>query len=494
MDAEIELKLFMQSQYHDLLVKLLNGMSESTPQNTRELSNKYFDTAALQLRRWKMGLRVRSSENFTEQTIKTAGSVIGGIHTRPEYNVPIEQKIPSLNLFPKDIWPNEADIDGLQQDLHCVFETNFTRQAWHIYIEGSLVEVAFDVGEVLANGESEPICEIEFELLAGEASALLHLAIEVARTIPVRLGKASKAQRGYQLSGHQHSAPLEKIDYICLPTDKSLPKTLEVLLETGIERWQIIESLLIETRDIPHQAKLWMQLRACVRLLRLTLSQFGLLNKQVLQYFELIEQQMQFIEPLQSLSLILDEQKKLLGKRADKTVITELVMTKVTELVSSHKLAHLWQVPEYGQLQLSLVDLLLKTTNGSHQMVDYPELGLFANHLQQDSWQKIVNLMPVTAAMDSLDYQKVAQRLDESILVGFAYGELYQAEDREAFRAPWQDLALGIQTLGSYQLLSEITQDSDVDIASWLEAKEQSLLFAMEHSRKSALGNQPYWK
>ncbi|WP_153912695.1 inorganic triphosphatase [Shewanella sp. TC10] len=494
MDAEIELKLFMQSQYHDLLVNLLNGMSESTPQETRKLSNKYFDTGALQLRHWKMGLRVRSGENFTEQTIKTAGSVIGGIHTRPEYNIAIDEKTPLLDLFPKDIWPNEADIDAIQDDLHCVFETNFTRQAWHIYIEGSLVEVAFDLGDVIANGQTESICEIEFELLAGEASALLHLAIEVAKAIPVRLGKASKAQRGYQLSGHQHSAPLENIDYICLPTDKSLSKTLQVLLETGIERWQVIESLLIETQDIPHQAKLWMQLRACVRLLRLTLSQFGLLNKQVLQYFESIEQQMQFIEPLQSLSLILDEQKKLLGKRSDKAEITEQVMGSVTELVSSHKLAYLWQVPEYGQLQLSLVDLLLQTTNGSHQMVDYPELGLFANHLQQDSWQRIVDLMPVSAAMDSLDYQKVAQALDESILVGFAYGELYQSEDREAFRAPWQDLALGIQTLGCYQLLAKLTQDSDVDIASWLEAKEQSLLFAMEHSRKSALGNQPYWK
>ena len=236
-----------------------------------------------------------------------------------------------------------------------------------------------------------------------------------------------------------------------------------------------------------------MQLRACVRLLRLTLSQFGLLSKQVLQYFELIEQQMQFIEPLQSLSLILDEQKKLLGKRVNKTVITELVLKSVTELVSSHKLAQLWQVPEYGQLQLSLVDLLLKTTNGGHQLVDYPELSLFANHLQQDSWQRIVDAMPVSAAMDSLDYQKVAQALDESILVGFAYGELYQEEDREAFRAPWQDLALGIQTLGCYQLLAKLTQDSEVDISGWLDDKEQSLLFAMEHSRKSALNNQPYW-
>ncbi|OBT06959.1 adenylate cyclase [Shewanella sp. UCD-FRSSP16_17] len=493
MDAEIELKLFMQSQHNDLLVKLLNGMSDSTPQNITSLTNEYFDTAKLQLRSWKMGLRIRKGENFTEQTIKTAGTVSGGIHSRPEYNVPISQDTPELALFPKEVWPQEADIDALQTELTCVFETNFTRQAWHIYIEGSLVEVAFDVGKVIANGEVDPICEIEFELLAGETSALLHLAIEVAKHIPVRLGKASKAQRGYHLAGHLPAIALEQIDYICLPTDKSLSKTLEVLLETGIERWQVIEALLIDTNDIVQQAKLWSQLRACVRLLRLTLMQFGLLNSDVLTHFDVIEQKLQFIEPLQSLSLLLDEPQKLLGKRIDKTQIIPLAQQSVNELVLNQRLSCLWQLPEYGQLQLALVELLLKTANGSHQLVDYPELGLFANHLQQDSWQKIVDLMPISAAMDSLDYQQVAQGLDESILVGFAYGELYQSDDREAFRAPWQDLALGIQTLGCYQLLAKLTEQSEVDISDWLQDKEASLLFAMEHSRKSALNNQPYW-
>lgn len=81
MDAEIELKLFIQPQYLDSLVKVLNNHPNSTPQEQKKLTNGYFDTDDLQLRHWDMGLRVRGCDNLLEQTIKTAGRVVGGIHT-----------------------------------------------------------------------------------------------------------------------------------------------------------------------------------------------------------------------------------------------------------------------------------------------------------------------------------------------------------------------------------------------------------------------------
>ena len=59
MDAEIELKLFIQPQHIDLLTKILNDHPSSTPQGQKKLTNGYFDTGDLQLRRWDMGLRIR---------------------------------------------------------------------------------------------------------------------------------------------------------------------------------------------------------------------------------------------------------------------------------------------------------------------------------------------------------------------------------------------------------------------------------------------------
>lgn len=102
--------------------------------------------------------------------------------------------------------------------------------------------------------------------------------------------------------------------------------------------------------------------------------------------------------------------------------------------------------------------------------------------------------MPSNAELSSEDYQSFAKALDESILVGVAYGELYKHKSRDQFRAPWQDLVLGIRTLGAYHSLRQTAATQGRDIDDWLDSKEQSLLFAMEHSRRSALKVQPYWR
>ena len=50
-----------------------------------------------------MGLRIRSHNGHIEQTIKTAGVPIGGLHPRPEYNVDIHSAVPNLALFQQEI-------------------------------------------------------------------------------------------------------------------------------------------------------------------------------------------------------------------------------------------------------------------------------------------------------------------------------------------------------------------------------------------------------
>ncbi|MEM5504170.1 inorganic triphosphatase [Shewanella frigidimarina] len=494
MDAEIELKLFIQPQHHDLLKKILNEYPNSTPQGQKKLTNGYFDTDDLQLRRWDMGLRVRGFDNQLEQTIKTAGRVVGGIHSRPEYNVNIDQKTPILSRFPKEIWPIGNDLDKVSTSLTCIFETNFERQTWHIYLNDSLVEVALDVGEIIANDKVDPICELEFELLAGDTSALITLAIEVAKSVPFRLGKASKAQRGYQLSGKSKPFTIEHIDYVSLPKNNNMQQVLSTLLETGLERWQLIENILtLPTSDVHQQSALWGELRHCVRLLRLTLNQFGLLDQRTSSLFDHLEQALAFVSPLQSCCLLLQDDAKLLANINNKTLVCQQLENHISLMSVSTQLASIWQQPEYGQLQLALVDLLLTAESGKNQGRHYPELGLFANQLQQASWKRIGKSMPISAEMNSIDYQHVADALDESILVGFAYGEMYPAKKREAFRAPWQDLALGISTLSAYKILRHLSAQHQLNIEAWLDNKETSLLFAMEHSRKSALKVPIYW-
>ena len=50
-----------------------------------------------------MCLRVRGCDGVLKQSIKTAGTVVGGIHYRQKFNVNIDQNSPVLSLFPEKI-------------------------------------------------------------------------------------------------------------------------------------------------------------------------------------------------------------------------------------------------------------------------------------------------------------------------------------------------------------------------------------------------------
>jgi triphosphatase len=498
MNAEIELKLFFLPIYQESLINKLDSLDNAVPQGKRRLANGYFDTPDLQLRQWDMGLRVRGYDAHREQTIKTAGQVVGGIHSRPEYNVTIQADSPDLSLFPASIWPVDADLAATQAQLTCIFHTDFYRRAWHVQIDNSVVEVALDIGEITANGQQEALCELEFELLSGDTEALLKLATQVASVVPVRLGKASKAQRGYRLAGKAKPLDLTALEFLPLaePRDSStqdLTANCQILLETALERWQLLESMIAEESKPEACVALWWRMRACIRLLRMTLSQFGLLNVTLSSQFMSIEKQLDFIEQAQALTALLGSQRGLFAKLGQHAQVKARLMAQLSEIHLTERLLSLWQQTEYGQLQLAIVEILLKVSAGEVDISNQPSLRQHADLAQQASWMAIVEVMPLNTVMTAANYLQVAAVLDESILVGHAYGSLYEAKSRNAFRAPWQDLVLGIKTLACYRAVHDASRELDIDLNEWLEDKQQSLLFAMESTRRNAMQQQAYW-
>lgn len=498
MNAEIELKLFFLPIYQESLINKLDSLDNAVPQGKRRLANGYFDTPDLQLRQWDMGLRVRGYDAHREQTIKTAGQVVGGIHSRPEYNVTIQADSPDLSLFPASIWPADADLAATQAQLTCIFHTDFYRRAWHVQIDNSVVEVALDIGEITANGQQEALCELEFELLSGDTEALLKLATQVASVVPVRLGKASKAQRGYRLAGKAKPLDLTALEFLPLaePRDSStqdLTANCQILLETALERWQLLESMIAEESKPEACVALWWRMRACIRLLRMTLSQFELLNVTLSSQFMSIEKQLDFIEQAQALTALLGSQRGLFAKLGQHAQVKARLMAQLSEIHLTERLLSLWQQTEYGQLQLAIVEILLKVSAGEVDISNQPSLRQHADSAQQASWMAIVEVMPLNTVMTTVNYLQVAAVLDESILVGHAYGSLYEAKSRDAFRAPWQDLVLGIKTLACYRAVQDASRELDIDLNEWLEDKQQSLLFAMESTRRNAMQQQAYW-
>jgi triphosphatase len=207
MTTEIELKYLIPTNHetNDLVVEkitaLLKEDNNTFTLDKKQLINSYFDNKNLALRKMDIGLRIRGVDQKYEQTVKTAGKVVGCLHQRPEYNVDIEGDNLNLLLFPDHIWPTDVDVVKLQKSLQVIFKTDFSRQTWLITQENSVIELALDRGEIFTSPNIDTIAinEIEIELVSGDQQALFSLAERLMTVIQMTPGKLSKAARGYAL-------------------------------------------------------------------------------------------------------------------------------------------------------------------------------------------------------------------------------------------------------------------------------------------------------
>lgn len=241
MTIEIELKFITRSDAAGVAEKLAALPHQHYAGQT--LTNIYFETAANQLRRWDMGLRIRGVGDRYEMTLKTAGQTVGGLHQRPEYNVDLEKPELDIQRLPADVWPAGTDVAALQQQLQALFSTNFTREKWVVTYRESEIEVAWDRGDVRAGELSEPLAEIELELKSGQRDDLLALAAELARLDGLRLGSLSKAARGYALAQGNPPRALRPLPVLKVRPKATVEEGMRAALLLALSQWQYHEEL-----------------------------------------------------------------------------------------------------------------------------------------------------------------------------------------------------------------------------------------------------------
>jgi triphosphatase len=246
METEIEIKFFFNSEFALELYEEVN-FHHVISSKRQFLHNVYFDTGKGSLRKMGMGLRIRSGDQKSEQTIKTAGRVIGGLHQRPEYNEPIEGLRPELARFKGEIWPAGCDIKQLENELLPIFRTDFNRQTWVIEMpEETLIELAYDSGFIETDRGKKEICEIELELLKGDENQLFVLGKKIAELPRVRLGNVSKAQHGYMLAdGIDFKA--KSLAPSPLTKSMSAEQALLINLQHGLQHTQYHEHCYLES-------------------------------------------------------------------------------------------------------------------------------------------------------------------------------------------------------------------------------------------------------
>ena len=199
MSNEIEIKLAVSDQAFNELEEHLKNFT-CLVHKKQFLSNTYYDYPDHFLAKQKMGLRIRQEDQELTLTLKTNGEVVGGLHSRPEYNLPLTKKETPTNAQLRELYP----FDQLPSStLQPIFSTDFNRTFWLVEFQQSKIEVAFDQGKIIAGESEQPICEIEFELKSGNVQDLFDFVETLPFERDIYFSSASKAKRGYLLGSKQ---------------------------------------------------------------------------------------------------------------------------------------------------------------------------------------------------------------------------------------------------------------------------------------------------
>lgn len=212
MATELELKLSLPPQFQQSFQEI--PLLSAVPMELQPLFNAYFDTPDLQLQQAKVALRIRRKGNDFIQTLKTRGSAKGGLHDRQEWEWQVADEKLDISLI-QPLLPEAINC----QQLTTLFSTDFQRRCWNLERNGSRIELVLDQGQVHTDlpqdfaRREDPISEVELELKQGEAAELFYLAAELATTIPLRISRISKAERGYRLmlgdQAPEHVTPVD---------------------------------------------------------------------------------------------------------------------------------------------------------------------------------------------------------------------------------------------------------------------------------------------
>lgn len=211
MTTETEIKLSLSAHAARKLAALPLLLSHTSLQ--QKLLNTYYDTPDLRLQQERVAVRYRQKGGQWLLTVKRAAPSVGGLARRSEWEIAGQPG--DFDFSHVDDKKLRHHLESLRAVLSAVFTTHFTRTAWIIEPQaGSRIELALDRGWIEAPGVNAPqrlpICEIELELLEGEADALFTLARQLQDALGDRLAlhpePASKAERGYRLFS---ATPLE---------------------------------------------------------------------------------------------------------------------------------------------------------------------------------------------------------------------------------------------------------------------------------------------
>lgn len=271
--VEVELKLALPTGDPSRLAQKLAHLPllSRRKSSLQQLRTIYFDTPELLLHERRTALRLRHTQTAAGpawlQTLKIGGRSDSALSQRGEWETPVQGAHLSLQALQDTPW-SDLDSDGtLFQALVPVFKTDFERRRWRVRrSDGSVVEVALDIGQIVADERTAPICELELELKAGSSAALFDVARQIAQDITVLPASMSKAECGYALRQDSLDAP-SGAQTQPLRARQPLPEIMQQVMREMFSQFTSNLNRLLRSDDpeLVHQARVgWRRFKGTV--------------------------------------------------------------------------------------------------------------------------------------------------------------------------------------------------------------------------------------
>jgi inorganic triphosphatase YgiF len=322
-----------------------------------KLESTYYDTADQWLSGQRMALRVRKIGRKRIQTLKAPAAGPQGLQNFLEIEAEIASDRPQLSAVTDPKLSRKLERENVWRRLRPIFETRFQRSAFLTEHGSAMIEVAVDLGSIIAGGRRQPIAEIELELKSGEPGALYdlaeQLALQLAEEVPVRLGAETKAARGYALAEGRDPEP-HKAKPITLSPELSTEEAFVAIVNNCLEQLRANEEAVLSTED----DEAIHQFRVALRRLRAIVSAYRDLvddDVQAMISIDLRWMQRQF-GPARDLDVLIAETLQPIHNRLRaQPAFDQLLETAETARAEARRAAHLAiENPRYVSMLIQL--------------------------------------------------------------------------------------------------------------------------------------------
>jgi inorganic triphosphatase YgiF len=273
---ELELKLALPVQDPDLLEKQLarSALIGRRRPKRQQLHNVYYDTPDHALKRKAVALRVRQidikGKPHWVQTLKIGGASDSAFSRRGEWESPIKACTLDNAMLADTPWI-DMDSDGsIYKALSPVFTTDFERLSWIVKLDDASMEIALDRGQVLMNGHSTPLCELEIELLEGPPEAVFEAAFQIGLHLSLLPLHMSKAERAYRLAAGTLDAPL-RAKPPALSKDMAFGAIVQTVLRDSFLQFtaNLYTLRVSDAPEVLHQARVgWRRFKSAMKLFK----------------------------------------------------------------------------------------------------------------------------------------------------------------------------------------------------------------------------------